>query len=418
MHPRKKEEIVQRLVKIACQAEIPELGKSRPKTYHGEDGIFALSKAAYGDYIELVRTYIKEEDWGPKFSEHYIRTALDRILAKIGQQPTRAAIDPLVDQFISELNAYSDELAVYIAIHDLSMEVESLEIGNIILRKATDEFLERLAGRMESIIHASEKPDPAKKSLGNLERKRFTRHKGRVFAEYHVVAEQKRAVERAVAECRRVLDLLWLFVNFPDSRAASRFHISIEEIGEINMSVLCENKFYAFNSRRRFLPFHIRGDVLGEMREMGIFEVSDLLKKPDRMLTDFEKTLIRGIHWYAAARAQTESDNEFLNLVVCLETFFTPENKDPIAPSIAEGVAIVLAQEASVRLGIKKTVKDLYGIRSGISHGGRKAVTDSDLTWLREAALYVTEWMIKNRKQFNSRQQLCDWIELKRLGGA
>ena len=270
-------------------------------------------------------SFLNEEDWGAKFSEGYIYTALNRILAKVVQQPTQAAIEPLIDQLLRDLSSYSDELTVYFPISGLSMDIESLEIGNISLRKATDEFLESLAVRMDSIVYGSEKTNPDEQYLGKDERTRLGRYRGRVFAEYHVIAEQERAVERAVAECRRVLDLLWLFVPFPDSRNGSRFHLTMEEIGELEMSVFSEKKFYGVDSRTRFLPFHLRGEILGQMQEMGIFEVGGLLKKPDGILTDFEKTLIRSIHWYAAARAQTESENEFLNLVVCLETFLTPE---------------------------------------------------------------------------------------------
>jgi hypothetical protein len=416
MHPSKKKQLIERVLKIAREAEVPELGRSQPKSYHGEDGEFALHEVAFRDYVEVGESFLNEEDWGSKFSENYIYTALDGILAKVVQQPTEAAIEPLIDHLLRDLGSYSDELAIYFPISGLSMDIDSLDIGSITLRNATDEFLESLAARRDSIIYASQKTDPGKQYLGKHERARLERYKGRVFVEYHVIAEQERAVERAVAECRRVLDLLWLFVSFPDSRNSSRFHISIEEIRQLEMSVLCEKKFYSFKSRRRFLPFHLRGEIIGQMREMGIFEVGGLLKKPDRMLTDFEKTLIRGIHWYAAARAETESENEFLNLVVCLETFLTPANQDPIAAFIAQGVAIILAQEVSERLDIKKKVKKFYGMRSRISHGGRKAVTDSDLMWLREAAWYVTEWMIKSRTQFHSRGDLCDWIERKTLG--
>jgi hypothetical protein len=110
------------------------------------------------------------------------------------------------------------------------------------------------------------------------------------------------------------------------------------------MSIFSDKKFYERDRRRGFLPFHVRGEVLGTMREMGMFDVGNLLKKAGHSLTEFEATLMRGIHWYAAARAQTENENEFLNLGISLETFLTPKDREPIGVYIAEGTAFILGE--------------------------------------------------------------------------
>ena len=84
-------------------------------------------------------------------------------------------------------------------------------------------------------------------------------------------------------------------------------------------------------------PFTITEETIENMRSSGVFNLSDLLRKPQ--LNDFEKALLHGIHWFSSSRRQVESENRLLNLMVCLESFLTPEGRTPVAHAIAEGVA-------------------------------------------------------------------------------
>jgi hypothetical protein len=416
MNPHKKRHIIQELIEITGKAEDFELAREQPKRFKGANGRFALSDQALSHYREVEKLLLTEEDWGAKFSEQYICRAIDNLLSKVEKLANKEEGEPILDQLLQDLSTYSDELTVYLPISGLSMDIDSLEIGNIVLKRATDDFLEHLTSQLGSIIYAREKPDPSEQFLRRHERRRLARYKGSVFSEYRVIAEKERAVERALIESRRVLDLLWMFVPFSNSHSNSRFHISMERIRPLEMSVFSVNKFYSFHSQRRFLPFHLRGEIINQMADRGIFEVGCLLKKTQASLTHFEETLIRGIHWYAAARAQSESENEFLNLMVSLEAFLSVQG-EPITTYIAEGSAIILAENISDRLEIKTMVKSLYRTRSGISHGGHKAITDSDLEWLRIAVSNTIFWMIENRSRFSSRTDLGDWLELKKLGG-
>ena len=61
-------------------------------------------------------------------------------------------------------------------------------------------------------------------------------------------------------------------------------------------------------------------------------------------------------------------------------------------------------------------VKRLYGKRSGVSHGGRKAILETDLTQLEAITQAMTVVMIRRKDEFSSQEDLLDWIEEQKLG--
>ena len=163
-------------------------------------------------------------------------------------------------------------------------------------------------------------------------------------------------------------------------------------------------------------PFVVSQASIAEMSRLGIFEMAKVLEKPEDSRTDFEETIIRGIHWFANAQTQVERENQLLSLVTCLETFLTPAGTEPIATAVAEGLAILVFDDLENRKRLKRRIKDVDGKRSRVSHGGRKAVLDADLNDLREIAWHLTAHMIQRKDEFRTKSELLDWIEDQRLG--
>lgn len=159
----------------------------------------------------------------------------------------------------------------------------------------------------------------------------------------------------------------------------------------------------------------INTDNVVKMEAIGVFKIANLLKKPFNTLTDMEKTLLRSIHWFAIYQAQFENENKLLCLITCLETLFTPQGRDPIGTAIAEAVAFINSDTLAERKKIKKTVKEMYSLRSAISHGGYKAVSDTELDELLVVTRTLMLRMIARYDEFKSRGDLLNWIEEKKL---
>jgi len=151
------------------------------------------------------------------------------------------------------------------------------------------------------------------------------------------------------------------------------------------------------------------------MRKLGIFTLGDLLAK--EKLNNFEQTLFLGIEWFSRYQIQSELKNKLLNHITVLETFLTPTGDDPIQRSIAEGVAILLEDDVLARKSLIKKIKKLYTQRSKISHGYNKEILDIDVKELSIIAGSLIMTLIGLKDQFESKQELINWIEFKRLGG-
>ena len=149
------------------------------------------------------------------------------------------------------------------------------------------------------------------------------------------------------------------------------------------------------------------------MKQIGVFDVATLLSQ--ETLTEYQETLLRGIHWFANSQTQDESENILLGLITCIETFLTPRDGGPVTTAIAESIAIIGGKDLASRKRLKKKVKGLYCLRSRISHGGKKAILDADLAALRQITAGLTMTMIQKRNDFETITAFLEWIEDQKL---
>jgi Apea-like HEPN len=137
--------------------------------------------------------------------------------------------------------------------------------------------------------------------------------------------------------------------------------------------------------------------------------VAKVLQKSQQ--SDFERTLFRGIHWFAASQKQFERENELLNLMTCVETFLAPPDGRSVKNEVARGVALLLATEPEMRKVLKEKVRDLYRVRSEISHGGQQIVLEQHLVELRTIAINLIFQMIERKEEFTSQKSLISWLK-------
>ena len=173
---------------------------------------------------------------------------------------------------------------------------------------------------------------------------------------------------------------------------------------------------FTSESNRPTIPVHITEESVTKMEECGAMDAARVLEKPAEALADIERVLLRGLHWFGNALGHEEAENELLSLTTCLEAFLTPRDGNPIGTAIAEGIAILLSDQLEERKRLKKRVKDLYGKRSGVSHGGKKAVLESDLIELRDISKRLVHKVITLLGSVSSQKELLTVIEDAKLG--
>jgi hypothetical protein len=100
--------------------------------------------------------------------------------------------------------------------------------------------------------------------------------------------------------------------------------------------------------------------------------------------TQLQKKLITAIEWVGKAIRDNDNARAFVQVVFALESIFTfKEQKVLVNPSIAnqfaESVAFILGTNLDERIDYEKQVKDIYGNRSAIAHGGSSSISDIEL---------------------------------------
>ncbi len=361
-------------------------------------------------FQELSGSFYEESGWGDKYSEGYVSELLRKVLAELYNSNTSATAETAVAKHFADHQKYLKLHSVLVPLMGIALHVPSLKLGRVTIINPSEAELARRLGK-------NAVTNPGRHILKTLT--------GNVLAEFEAVAEPIRAKEMAVEETRRALEVLRYAIPFVFQDGYKDLGLNVSIAGDfpetdcmtfIMPSADDNSMTFTSESNRPAIPLHINEENLSKLKECGALEVAELLEKPPGTLTDIERVVLRGLHWFGNALCHGEAENELLSLTTCLETFLTPKDGNPIGTAIAEGVAILLVSRLDDRKKMKKRVKDLYGKRSGVSHGGEKAVLESDLVELRDIAKRLIHKVITLRGKVTSQKALLEMIEDAKLG--
>lgn len=112
--------------------------------------------------------------------------------------------------------------------------------------------------------------------------------------------------------------------------------------------------------------------------------------------------------------------NRLLNLITCMETLLNPGGVEPIQKSISQGVAIILNDDPLRRKKLKDRIIELYKFRSTVIHGRKNEILNSDIRELTHivGSLIMVLIKMKDQCQFESKNDLANWIEYRIFGGS
>jgi len=133
--------------------------------------------------------------------------------------------------------------------------------------------------------------------------------RGNVCSEIVVKAEPSRAMEIALEETRTALDLLRYGILFLYTKERPRAVGVLGEVTEqsrVAITIRTDNKQANITEERTNFPLVLTDETLKRMKDIGIFDLSDVITKKDK--TEFEKIILRAVHWLASAQAQNENE--------------------------------------------------------------------------------------------------------------
>jgi hypothetical protein len=136
-------------------------------------------------------------------------------------------------------------------------------------------------------------------------------------------------------------------------------------------------------------------------------------------MTNLERRVLAGIEWYGKA----VRDPETAKFMFALEAVLTFKEKDIlVSPSVAnqicEFAAFIVGSDYETRSKVENDIKELYGIRSAIVHGGSKVVKTQDIykAGVLIKALIVSLTTKQDFRSLTSIGQLQQWVKSKRYG--
>lgn len=414
IHPERLRTLADRLSEVAREARPPGGQWGHVRTRLLGSGLVLVDSCA-DRFDALVDELMAKDGLGQKFSRTFVQTALDAALGALrgGEEisQTSARLASLEQQH----SDWNEEQVQHIPIWG-GVVTEPLRVGKITFTPASTLHNEQLANQIGSVIARTTDPEPLRAENARVAAELIHREfAGMICAEVAIVAEPERARERAMSETEQSLAVLrYCLACFHPPQYRARLGIKglVSLIDRPVLPSLCEASEKFGLSVPYSEPLDLSADV-ARMERAGLSALSGIVSEPSR--NQFQQTLLRAIEWLSDSIVQVKTENRLLSLTTCLETLLTPTEREPISNAIAEGAAILLADQVADRKGVKRRVKYLYGLRSAVSHGGRKEIAVADADELQVIATRLVSRLVLTEERFESKEKLLDWIEDEKM---
>ena len=354
---------------------------------------------------------LKKEEWDNKYTSDHVQRRLLEMIADLKANITSLAdVEARLTDLANEIQSFNSKFHVFFPLEGIQLQAGPITIGLITFEQIDEAKCQEFCNHLGDDSANEYIPlfkERLRESIGN-----------RACAHFSAIAEESRVRELGEVELERVLDLLRFAITLQDPSRNIGFGL-LGEVPRGRRMIPAIDESSHLTARHEaagaFRDLIIDDHILEGFRGIGLFEMSEVLRKSENSCTDFERCLITAIRWCAIARNQIEREGEFLGLISAVETLLTPKDGSPITSSISESAARILGDNLEGRKTIKRRMKELYRLRGKLTHGERVIVVDQDAMLLRKYVILLVSRMIRQRGRFETKQALLDWLEDERL---
>jgi hypothetical protein len=426
-----KRSVAEHITNLVKNVQAPDKLDQFSGMFSSRDGVaFTLSGFYFKEYEETLRALLEDAKWGEVISSSFLDDHLKAIITamlKEGLQESQDATRHL-EQLIADIKSISEIPTIYLSILGMGLDADEFSLANVTLKTYADTVADELVEMTERILRST-KANPGvtnaqmlnnQDQLVKIYKDQLNRFRSGILVErrFQEPIELNLARERTEEETRRLIDLFRYVIAFMhpkldditiglqgDVRQDTRSIFTFSNLGAAYLNQ------QATGLRRSFV---LPTKDTGALEHIGLLAMSDVLKKPRASLTDYEQMLIRGLHLFSDSQMQFEKQSQFIGLWNCIENFISPEHS--FTAEVSKRGAVLLTPEHPESLEeTREWLHQEYGIRSNLSHGKPRVITDEDLVTLRWAAVLIIRWMIENRNKFKTRSELLDWLNYEKL---
>lgn len=285
LNEQKQKSVIRQVIHILNNtSEVTAEGEYKSKLLGYEGLAINLVDGVADEYEALLGRLLSEGDWGEKFSEKYVDKVLRQLFVTLSVEENLAEAAPeYVQDLVDQLDGYSRKQTTYVPLVGIQLYGDEFEFGQVTLETMSEGKVEELVIMMENAVSSSKIAEEAKSQAIEWNRPMLKSLEGMVCARFEAVAEPARLRERAEEECRRCFELLRYSIP---TLYAKDFNLAIGLLGEVapaqRLTPTFSTDAYDLNMKAvgPLMPFEFNPRNIEVMEQLGILEVSTLLKKP------------------------------------------------------------------------------------------------------------------------------------------
>jgi hypothetical protein len=273
--------------------------------------------------------------------------------------------DKRFEDFVSNLRAGPRQYTTITSFEDVQLEDDrAVEIGSLVLRGQKHDF-SPLLEKIESSSFPPEYKDFLKGSVNPLANKVSVEMPTMNFG-------PGEAREVGAIEISKAVDVLSIqdpnvLIIEPRERKQSRMIVLDSSMLPVQVSAANRLELYGKN---------LDSESLTEL-ELILQAIRPILVKPAKQLTEFERRILTGMHFYRKGNSAFDSVDKVVNYVVSLESMLVMRGERP-STTLPRRVLEVLSVGIEYRPLMRKALENAYHHRGEILHSGVIDKRESD----------------------------------------
>lgn len=364
MHPQKIQYLVDGL------AHLGQVVASGEHEGHVFDE-FVFGREDTERFIQLLNSLSSAEPWRSRATRGEVNHFLQGLVRKVSEGMIRTDLEEIVAAEEQTLYVAPNQLVV-LPVQGLYVSHGRLDMGRVIFQHLATATIEPLVR-----AHVQGSEALIRKSI-----KTVMGFENMMVSLYTAPGTDKRVRHDAVLHTRTSLHFLrgLAMVGHSHPRTVELAVSGDERIGAHAGMVLHAGGMTAGQHSLEHVSVDdlwITMEYLQAFDSVGLAQVRTSLNLAPDARNTWQKSLLRSYEWLGTAQLQQEPESAFLMLAVVLEILFTGQGG--VGDTIADAVAFLTAQGTDNRLAKRKQVKELYDLRSNITHGR----TSTTMTWAK-----------------------------------
>ncbi|MBT3269774.1 hypothetical protein HN371_21695 [Candidatus Poribacteria bacterium] len=366
------------------------------------DRLLALATPAAGAQLRTASEKLVDDlvnAWGDVYTRAHVRNMVTNILRDANGPCAAGELDARFRQLVEDHRTFDAVYWLPVYVVGVALEVDPLTLGDAELRLLERSQVE--AGLASRVVKGFD----AEAAMLDL----YPFWDG-----VHVVCEEKAmwplAVERAASRASRSAELVQYAAILLRAHNPPIVGIQGEMVAQPHTQLGVDSGVQRLQMARHWplaqAPFGINSSSITDMQVASVFWLADKADGAASARTQIHEALLRAVHWLAVGHRQRDAANQVLSYVIALEALWAQDSGTGISHTVAEGTALLLADDGPSRRATYSRIRDYYSIRSRTAHGERAGdITDDALRCLRR---YVAESISALARRAREREEAGD----------